>query len=511
MAATSQPLSTLEAINILKIGGNAIDAAIAASAVQAVIEPNSTGIGGDCFALISIKGEKPISINGSGKAPKKNNMDFFENKKIKNIETTSPHSVTIPGAIHAWYSMHQRYGHLDFKELFVNAENYARNGFPIHEVVAKHWHANTNKLRGHKVTNSIFLKNGNPYNFGDTHRNIDLAETLKAIGTNGIKDFYNGYIAEDIVRSLNEIGGLHTLDDFNNQDTIFSDSISNNYKDIKIHQCPPNGPGITVLIMMAILEKFNFQNIDPLSSERFHLQAEATKIAYEQREDNIGDPNFNNFNYKKLLDPKYIDFLVNKISLNKTYKPKNHSITAHPNTIYLTVVDKDQNTVSFINSICFAFGSGITSTKTGVLLQNRGVNFRLERNHPNMIEGQKRPLHTIIPGLVSDKEDKVILSYGVMGGQYQPVGQSHILQNIFDFGLSIQEAIDLPRGFILENNYKLEKSIDKEVYNQLIKKGHKVEFSEETIGGGQAIFIDRQKGNFIGGSDPRKDGCAIGY
>ena len=511
MAATSQPLSTLEAISILKKGGNAVDAAIAASAVQAVIEPNSTGIGGDCFAIISMKGKKPVAVNGSGKSSKKYNMDFFENNKITNIETTSPHSVTIPGAIHAWHSMHQKYGNLDFNELFKNAENYARNGFPVHEVVAKHWNANTNKLKKHSVTSSIFLKNGQTYRLGDMHKNIDLADTLKAIGKNGTKDFYDGYIAEDIVNTLNNIGGLHTVDDFNRQDTIFSDTLTNNYKNIKIHQCPPNGPGITVLIMMAILEKFNFKDINPLSVERLHLQAEATKIAYEQREDNIGDPNFHNFDYKKLLDPKNIDILANMISMDKIYKPKNHTITANPNTIYLTIVDKDQNAVSFINSICFAFGSGITSEKTGILLQNRGVNFRLERNHPNMIEGQKRPLHTIIPGLVADKNDNTILSYGVMGGQYQPVGHAHVLQNIFDFGLTIQEAIDLPRAFILENNYKLEQSITREVYSNLIEKGHKVEFSDETIGGGQAIFIDREKGILIGGSDPRKDGCAIGY
>ena len=511
MAATSQPISTLEAISILKKGGNAIDAAIAASAVQAVIEPNSTGIGGDCFALISINGGKPISVNGSGKTPQKANMDFFENNKINSIGNTSPHSVTIPGAIHAWYSMHQKYGSLDFNELFKSAESYARNGFPVHEVVAKHWQSNIRKLQNHSTTNSIFLKNGKSYNFGDTHRNINLADTLKAIGKNGIKDFYDGYIAEDIVKSLNKIGGLHTVEDFNKQDTIFSDSLANDYKDIKIHQCPPNGPGITTLIMMAILEQFNFANIDPLSVERFHLQAEATKIAFEQRELNIGDPNFNKFDYNKLLKPKYIQNLASMISMDKIYKPKNFSITAHPNTVYLTVIDKDQNAVSFINSICFAFGSGVTSNKTGILLQNRGVNFRLERDHPNMIEGQKRPLHTIIPGLVTDKKDNVILSYGVMGGQYQPVGHSHVLQNIFDFDLNIQEAIDFPRAFVLENKYKLEKSINIDILNNLTKKGHAVEYSDETIGGGQAIFIDRNKGALIAGSDPRKDGSAIGY
>ena len=511
MVATSQPLSSLEAISILKKGGNVVDAAIAASAVQAVIEPNSTSLGGDCFAIISLKGKNPVSVNGSGIAPLKNDINFFENNKIKKISTISPHSVTIPGAVHSWYSMHQRYGHLDFEELFVTAENYARNGFPIHEVVAKAWLENKDKLMKHDSTNSIFLKNKEPYSFGEIHKNINLANTLKSIAKNGIKDFYEGYIAEDIVSTLNKIGGLHTVDDFKNQTTIFSDTLENNYKKIKLHQCPPSGPGITVLIMMAILEKFDFKNIKPLSVERFHLQAEATKLAYEQREDNIGDPKFTKFDYQKLINTDHISNLVSKISMNKTYQPKNNTITAHPDTIYISVVDKDQNAVSFINSCCYAFGSGITSNKTGILLHNRGVNFRLERNHPNMIEGHKRPLHTIIPGLVTDHKNNPILSYGVMGGQYQPVGHTHVLQNIFDFGLSIQEAIDFSRAFILENEYKLEKSIPEEIYYGLEKLGHKVDYTRDTHGGGQAIFIDRSKGVLIGASDPRKDGCSIGY
>jgi len=405
LAATSNPLSSLEAISILKKGGNAIDAAIAASAVQAVVEPNSTGIGGDCFALISLKGRAPISVNGSGIAPKKASMDYFESQKINKIQNTSPHSVTIPGAIHAWHTMHQKFGHLDFEELFITAENYARNGFPVYEVVSKHWNANVEKLKMHDATNSIFLKNNKPYLFGDIHKNINLADTLKAIAKKGEKEFYQGYIAEDIVKTLNKAGGLHSMEDFSKQNTIFSKSLSNNYKGIKLHQCPPNGPGITVLIMMAILEKFNFNNINALSIERFHLQAEATKIAYELRECNLGDPNFINFDYKNLIEGENIDMLIKKISMDKVYEPKNHTITAHPNTIYLTVVDKDQNVVSFINSICFAFGSGITSNQTGILLQNRGVNFRLERGHPNMIESYKRPLHTIIPGLVTNKNN----------------------------------------------------------------------------------------------------------
>ena len=511
IAATSQPLSSLEAISILKKGGNAVDAAIAASAVQSVIEPGSTSVGGDCFALISINGQKPVSVNGSGIAPKKASLDFFEKNNIKEIGLLSPHSVTIPGAIHAWYSMHQKYGKLDFEELFITAENYSRNGYPVHEVAAKSWDKNINKIVKNESTKKIFSKNGKPYQFGEIHNNIDLANTLKSIAKNGIKDFYDGYIAEDIVNSLNSIGGCHNVDDFKHQKTIFSDSIFTSYKEKRIHQCPPNGPGITVLIMMSILERFDFNKINPMSADRFHLQAEATKIAYEIKEDLIGDPNFNDLDIDSLLKKDFISNLVNKISMNKSYSPKNFSITAHPETVYLTVVDRDLNTVSIINSICFPFGSCITSQKTGVLLQNRGVNFRLQRNHPNSIDGHKRPLHTIIPGLVTNNNNQVILSYGVMGGQFQPVGQSHVLQNIFDFNMSVQEAIDFPRAFYLNEKYEFEKTIHIDILNQLTDRGHYTCYKDDTHGGGQAIFIDRDKGLMIAGSDPRKDGCAIGY
>lgn len=511
IAATSQPLSSLEAISILKKGGNAVDAAIAASAVQSVIEPGSTGVGGDCFALISLNGQKPISVNGSGIAPKKASLDFFEKNNIFEIGLLSPHSVTIPGAVHAWYSMHQKFGKLDFEELFLTAENYSLNGYPIHEITAKSWNKNINKIIKNESTRKIFSKNGKSYQFGEIHKNIDLAKTLKSIAKNGIKDFYEGYIAEDIVSSLNSIGGCHTIEDFQHQKTIITDSIFSTFKNNRIHQCPPNGPGITVLIMMSILERFDFSHINPMSVDRFHLQAEATKIAYQVRENFIGDPNFINLNINNILKKDFISKLVNKISMDKCYALKNFSITAHPETIYLTVVDRDLNAVSFINSICFPFGSGISSNKTGILLQNRGVNFRLQRNHPNSINGHKRPLHTIIPGLVTKNDNEAILSYGVMGGQYQPVGQSHVLQNIFDFNMNIQEAIDFPRAFYLNGKYEFEKSIPVEILNQLNDRGHRTSYKDGTHGGGQAIFIDRQKGVMISGSDSRKDGCAIGY
>ena len=248
-----------------------------------------------------------------------------------------------------------------------------------------------------------------------------------------------------------------------------------------------------------------------MSAERFHLQAEATKLAYEAREKCIGDPKFDNIDAYNLISDKFINNLVSKISLTNSYKTQNFRVTAHPETVYLTVVDRDLNSISIINSLCFAFGSGITSKNTGILFQNRGVNFRLEKNHPNKIEGGKRPLHTIIPGLLTNKNNETIFSFGVMGGQYQPVGQSHVLQNIFEFDMNIQEAIDFPRAFHLEEKYKFEKSIPSAILEKLIEIGHNAEYSTETHGGGQGIFIDRKKGVLIAGSDPRKDGSAIGY
>ena len=510
IAATSNPLSTLEAISILKKGGNAIDASIAASAVQSVVEPGSTGIGGDCFALISINGKKPLSVNGSGIASKNSNIDFFKKKGIKKISPTSPHSVTIPGAVHAWYTMHQKFGKLDFEQLFITAENYALNGYPVYEIAARDWNENLLKLSKNQNSKKIFLNKNKPYQFAQIHKNIPLAKTLNSIGKKGIEDFYRGYIAQDIVNSLNELGGNHSIDDFAMQSTILEDSISNTYKDKIIHQCPPNGPGITVLIMMAMLEKFNFKNIHAMSAKRFHFQAEITKIAYEIKEKYLGDKKFIDFNSKNFLNKKYINFLSNKINLNKCYHPTHSLITAHPETVYLTVVDRDLNSVSFINSLCFGFGSGITTKKTGILLQNRGVNFRLDESHPNKIDSHKRPLHTIIPGIVNNKKNQTILTYGVMGGQYQPIGHAHFLQNLFEFNMSVQESIDFPRAFHLNGQYLIEKLIPKKIKKELKIIGHNIKYSEKPHGGSQAIFIDRKKGVLIGGSDSRKDGCAIG-
>ena len=511
MAATSNPLSSMEALKILQKGGNAIDAAIAASAVQSVVCPSATGLGGDCFAIIALNGKNPVSVNGSGIAPKKANLEFFNKNKINKIGLTSAHSVTIPGAVHAWCSMHDKYGCLDLEEVLEGAENYARNGFPIHEVEAKSWKEKEGLLLKNEVSKKIFLKNNKSYKFGEIFKNIPLANTLKKISKNNIEGFYNSEITKDMVETLNNLGGLHTEDDFNSQKTIFSPTIYNDYKKLKIHQCPLNGPGIVVLLMMALHEKLKTSQYNQSSFERYHLQSEITKVCYELKEILFGDPLFNKIETEKLLSKDSINNLSSKINLNKVYTSKKLYVTSNPETVYLSVVDKDLNAVSFINSICHSFGSCITSKETGILFQNRGVNFRLEDSHPNSIEGGKRPLHTIIPGLVTNENNETVLCYGVMGGQYQPIGQTHVLQNIIDYNLSVQEALDFPRTFALDNVLKVEKSLNTEVIQKLQSIGHTISIEKNAIGGGQCIKIDRKNGILVGGSDPRKDGMAIGY
>ena len=511
MVATSQPLSSQEALSILKMGGNAIDAAIAASAVLSVVEPGSTGIGGDCFAIIKMNNKKTISVNGSGISPHRANLDFFKKNNINKIGLLSPHSVTVPGAVDAWYEMHKKFGKLDFNQLFITAEYYAREGFPVHEIEAYHWKQNEEKLKKKKITKDEFLINDHAPKYATKFKNIKLANTLRLIGDGGSKSFYQGDIAKDMVKSLNKLGGLHTEEDFYNQNTIFSDTLTSDYKGFNIHQCPPNGPGIIVQLMMKLLEKFNWNNIDCLDPKRFHIQAEITKLSFELKETILGDPNFSNLNTDALLEDDIINKLFNKISLDRVYEAKDAYVTSHPETVYLTVVDENLNAVSFINSICHAFGSGICSENTGVLFQNRGVNFRLEKGHPNCIEPNKRPLHTIIPGMLTNMSDEAIMSFGVMGGQYQPIGQSHLLQNIFEFGMSLQEGIDAQRAFALNGKLKIEKTFSDSSIKELTKLGHNIQISESTIGGGQGIMIDRKEGILIGGSDSRKDGLAIGY
>ncbi len=511
MAATSHPLATLAAIDMLRAGGNAIDAAIAAAAVQAVAEPHSTGIGGDCFVLyVPRGGAEIIALNGSGRAPQAAVADWFLERGIDRIGPQSPHAVTVPGAVDAWARLLADHGTKSMAEVLRPAIRHAADGFAVHPRSARDWAGQTAKLGADPTAARIFLPRGRAPRAGEIHRQPELAATLERIAAQGRDGFYVGPVAEDIVSYLNGLGGLHTPDDFARHRSEYVTPIHASYRGLDVYECPPNGQGIGVLIMLSILAGFDLAGLDPMGAPRLHLQAEATRLAYAIMDRELGDPAQIDVPVEKILSPDNIDGLRARIRMDGAIPDLPGSTYTRTDTVYLCVVDRDRNAVSFINSIYYAFGSGLVGPASGVVLQNRGAGFVIEPGHPNCIAPGKRPRHTIIPGMVM-KNGRAVMPFGVMGGEYQPVGQAQVLANIADFGMDPQSAIDMPRGMHHAGIYELERGIDGGVARQLQGLGHEVSWADEPMGGGQAIWIDWQNGTLIGGSDPRKDGFALGY
>jgi gamma-glutamyltranspeptidase / glutathione hydrolase len=511
MVATSHPQAALTAIEVMRAGGTAADAAVAACALLGVIEPQSTGIGGDCFALIQPRGEgKIVAYNGSGRAPAAANVEWYLERNIRSVPLTSAHAVSIPGAIDAWATILRDHGKFGLDTLLQPAIKAAEEGYIVAPRIAFDWKNGFDKLKGGTNTERYLLPHGKPPVAGDVIHQPELGKTLRAIAKDGRDAFYTGPIAEDMVETLRGIGGLHTLEDFASHTTETTSPIGTLYKGHDVWQCPPNGPGITMLVMLNILSRFDLTKFAPLSVERFHLEAEAARIAYMMRETYIGDPAQADVDVVRILARDFAEEHVGKIRMDGVLDLPNIAPPMNPSTVYITVVDKDRNVCSFINSIAHSFGSAIVSNKTGVLLQNRAGGFRIQPGHPNCIAPRKRPLHTIIPSIVS-KGGRSVMSFGVMGGQYQPVGQSHVVTNILDYGCDVQEAIDMPRGLHYEGVYQLEDSVPAAIVEGLQKLGHKTTRVVPPLGGGQAIWIDWDKGTLTGGSDPRKDGCALGY
>jgi gamma-glutamyltranspeptidase/glutathione hydrolase len=511
MVATSNPLAALTAIEVMRSGGTAADAAVAACALLGVIEPQSTGIGGDCFALVQPRGEGKISAyNGSGRAPKAATAEWYLERNMHAIPLTSAHAVSIPGSVDAWATILRDHGKLGLDTLLQPAIKAAEAGYVVTPRTAFDWKNQFEKLKKGTNTGRYLLPHGKAAVAGDVIRQPELGQTLRAIAKNGRDAFYNGAIAEDMVETLRGIGGLHTPDDFASHTTETTTPIGTIYKGHDVWQCPPNGPGITMLVMLNILSRFDLTKFAGLSVERFHLEAEAARVAYMMREQHIGDPAHVNVDVTRILTPEFAEEYGSKIRMDRMLDLPSVTPPMNPSTIYITVVDKDRNVCSFINSIAHSFGSAIVSNKTGVLLQNRGGGFRVQPGHPNCIAPGKRPLHTIIPSLVT-KNGRAVMPFGVMGGQYQPVGQTHVLTNMLDYGCDVQEAIDMPRGLHYEGVYQLEDGVPADIVEGLKKLGHKTTSVVGPLGGGQAIWIDWDKGTLTGGSDPRKDGCALGY
>src|SRR6201997_105697 len=511
MVATSHPLAALTAIEVLRAGGTAADAAVAGAALLSVIEPQSTGIGGDCFALIQPKGEgKIVAYNGSGRAPAAAKVEWYLERNIHAVPLTSAHAVSIPGSVDAWATILRDHGKFGLDRLLQPAIKAAEEGYIVAPRIAFDWTNGFDKLKKGTNTERYLLQHGKPAVAGDVIHQPELGQTLRAIAKGGRDAFYKGAIAEDMVETLRGIGGLAALEDFARHTTETTVPIGTMYKGHDVWQCPPNGPGLTMLVMLNILSHFDLTKFAPMSVERFHLEAEAARVAYMMREQYIGDPAQADVDVVRILTREFADEYGTKIRMDRLLDLPKVSPPMNPSTVYIAVVDKDRNVCSFINSIAHAFGSAIVTNKTGILLQNRAGGFRIQVGHPNCIGPRKRPLHTIIPGLAT-KNGRSIMPFGVMGGQYQPTGQCHVLTNILDYGCDIQEAIDMPRGLHYEGVYQLEDGVPAATVEGLKKLGHKTTSLVSPLGGGQGIWIGWDKGPLTGGSDPRKDGCALGY
>ena len=513
MAATSQPLATLTALNVLQSGGNAMDAAVAACAVQCVIEPQSTGIGGDCFVLYSPRGRgEVIAFNGSGGAPNAAEVAWYQERGIKEIVQHSPHAVTVPGAIDAWSQLLRDHGTQDLGQVLQPAIRSARDGYPVSSKVHSDWAGLTGLIADDPTASATFAPGGQVPRVGALHRQPLLAATLTRIAEDGRDAFYGGPVAEDIVSFLNGLGGLHTLDDFAAHSGEYVTPIQTRYRGYDIYQCPPNSQGVAALEMLNILSGLLPDVEGPLSAERLHYAVEAARLGYNDRNNLVTDPKRFEVPVETLLSAAYADKLRAKIRPDRAMAALPSSpVPEHADTIYLCVVDEDMNAVSFINSLFHGFGSGYMSPNTGVMLQNRGQSFSLDPDHANCIAPGKRPMNTIIPGMVL-KDGRTVMPFGVMGGYYQAIGHAYFLGNLFDFGLDLQEALDLPRLFATpEGPVEVETGIPAEAIEGLKQRGHRVVPSNRPLGGGQAIWIDRAEGVLTGASEPRKDGCAIGY
>jgi gamma-glutamyltranspeptidase/glutathione hydrolase len=513
MAATSQPLATATALAVMRDGGNAIDAAVAAAAVLAVVEPESTGIGGDCFVLLAPKGgARIVAYNGSGRAPAAATAEWYLERGIRTIDRFTPHAVTVPGAVDAWARLVEDHGSRDLGELLRPAIALAENGYPVHSRVRWDWMNEIETLKRNATARRLFVPGGKAPAVGSRHRQPELAATLKRIASLGRDGFYKGPVARDIVRYLRKLGGLHTTDDFAAAGGEYVAPIKTAYGGYEVFECPPNGQGIVALLMLNVLSGFRLRDLAPLSAARLHLEIEAARLAYRDRDFFVGDPRHAAVPVKALLSRARAAALRSAIDPERAMAPLPPTpLPEHPNTVCFSVVDRDRNAVSFINSLYHPFGSGLMAPKWGVMLQNRGEGFVVEPGHPNCIGPGKRPLHTIIPGMLA-KKGRAVMPFGVMGGAYQAQGHVHLLTNVLDHGLDLQEAIDLPRlNATVEGQVDVEAGMPAEAVRGLEALGHRLVPAPKPIGGAQAIWIDWKRGVLTGASEPRKDGLALGY
>ncbi len=512
MAATSQPLATQAALNVLREGGTAMDAAIAASAVLSVVESYSTGIGGDCFVLYHEAATGDLhALNGSGRAPAKATAAELRARGHETMPVKGILPVTVPGAIDAWSEANQKFGTLPFARLFEEAINYAQDGYVVSPVIAKNWQGTEELLQQTPEASDAYLINGKAPQAGDIHKQANLAASLRLIAEQGRDAFYLGDIAKEIVRYSDDQGGLLSLSDLANHTSEWVEPISSHYRGYEVYEVPPNGQGITTLMALNIMSQADVSSLAHLGADHVHLLSEAFTLAMAERDKYISDMDFAELPIDWLLSDEFAKEQYARIQSGKVIsQPVQSALPKHKDTVYISVVDKDGNACSFINSVFHSWGSGLVAGNTGINLQNRGGGFTLEEEHFNCIAPNKRPMHTIIPAMVY-KQGKPVLCFGVMGGQYQAMGQAYVLSNWIDFDMDIQQSLDAARFFLYDGELSLEAGVSDECEQALKQFGHKTIRAEAPIGGGQGIVIDTLTGVLIGGSDPRKDGQAAGY
>ena len=508
MCATSHPLAAREAVAVLERGGNAMDAAIAGAVLLGLCEPAMTGLGGDLFALVSPAGTENVKgFNGSGRAAAKADAATLRAEGHTSVPLRSPWAVTIPGAVDGFCRLSETYGRLGLDAVLAPAIHHAEAGIPVAPRVA--WDFAARHETFNDTARRHFLPGGKVPGVGALMRAPGQAEVLRRIAAQGASAFYEGEVAEDMVAALKALGGPQELSDFAAVEGTPTEPVSAVYKGIEMLEHPPNGQGATALLLLNILSHFDISSMDPFGTARAHIEAEATKLAYDARNRFLADPDHTT-RLDHMLSPDTAARLAALIRPDGVITDVTGAAGAvHRDTVYITVVDRDRMAVSLIYSIFNGFGSGIASEKFGILFQNRGAGFTLAEGHPNEMAPGKRPMHTIIPGMLREN-GRVIMPFGVMGGAYQSTGHTRFLSNIKDFGMDPQEAIDGPRAFWDAGALQLERGYAPEVAAELEALGHRVVTPDAAIGGAQAILIG-EDGVLTGGSDPRKDGCAIGY
>lgn len=513
MAATSHPLATEAAIGAMRAGGSAADAVVAAAAVLMIAEPHMTGIGGDCFTIVSTPDGQLQGLNASGRSAAAATFDRLKADGVTAIDEDSIHAVTVPGSVAGWQALMDRYGKLGLDHALQPAIALAKAGCPVAPRVQHDWAEAVDRISRDAGMRAHYLPGGRAPAVGDRHALPALAATLERLASHGAKDgFYRGPVAADIAATVKAHGGYLSEADLEACEASWVAPITSSYRDIEVAEIPPNGQGLTALIMLNILDALGPMPADPFGAERMHRMIEAGRLAYACRDAFIADPAAMTVPVSALLDKAYGAALAHRIDPRGRLADVTPASVPAASTVYLTVVDRDGLMISFIQSIFSHFGAARATLNTGIVLQNRGHSFQMIEDHPNRADGAKRPMHTIIPGFVL-KNGRPVMPFGVMGGAYQAMGHGQFISNMIDYGMDPQEALDAPRAFWTadKRSVMLETPFSAATRAGLSALGHPVVDADEPIGGGQAIFVDHARGVLIGGSDPRKDGCALGW